>query len=119
MSTVVTGPEGQDQAGGEASRPDRTVRDDDHRGVRTIAGRYEFGAEDVELSAFHPLGTARMAQSPDEGACDANGQVFGRESLYIADGAAVPTSLGVNPQVTIMALALRLGARLSSEKRAA
>ena len=29
------------------------------------------------------------------------------ERLYVADGSAVPTSLGVNPQMTIMAMALR------------
>ncbi len=76
--------------------------------------RFEFGAADVELSAFHPLGTARMASSPEDGACDANGAVFGREGLFIADGSAVPSSLGVNPQVTIMALALRLADHLAA-----
>jgi len=33
--------------------------------------------------------------------------VHGIERLYVADGSAVPTSLGVNPQMTIMAMALR------------
>ncbi|MBI5497323.1 MAG: GMC family oxidoreductase [Deltaproteobacteria bacterium] len=75
--------------------------------------RYEFDVGEVELSAFHPLGTARMAEDPEQGVCDENGAVHGRQGVYIADGAAVPSSLGVNPQVTIMALALRLGARLA------
>ncbi|MEW5851341.1 MAG: GMC family oxidoreductase [Myxococcota bacterium] len=77
---------------------------------------YRFGAEDVELSAFHPLGTARMSEDPDEGVCNVNGEVHGRTGLYVADGAAVPSSLGVNPQVTIMALALRLGEHIARQR---
>jgi choline dehydrogenase-like flavoprotein len=72
-----------------------------------------FGAADIELSAFHPLGTARMSEDPDDGVCDVDGKVHRREGVYVADGSMVPTSLGVNPQVTIMALALRLGATVA------
>jgi choline dehydrogenase-like flavoprotein len=74
---------------------------------------YAFDAADIELSAFHPLGTARMADNPEDGVVDVNGAVHGWRGLYVADGAAIPSSLGVNPQVTIMALALRLGEHLA------
>ena len=56
---------------------------------------------------FHPLGTARMGRSPSEAVVDFDHQVYGKRDLYVVDGAAVPSSLGVNPQVTIMAMALR------------
>jgi choline dehydrogenase-like flavoprotein len=38
---------------------------------------------------------------------DTDNQVFGVPNLYIADGSVVPSSLAVNPQVTIMAFATR------------
>ena len=60
---------------------------------------------DLELVAFHPLGTARMSSRKAEGVVDPTGAVWGRENLYVADGSVFPTSLGVNPQLTIMATA--------------
>lgn len=64
--------------------------------------------EELELMAFHPLGTCRMAAKADQGVIGPDFQVFGAPGLYVCDGSAVPTALGVNPQETIMALATRL-----------
>jgi choline dehydrogenase-like flavoprotein len=63
---------------------------------------------DLKLMAFHPLGTARADARPAHGVIDGDLQVHGTRGVYVADGAAVPSSLGVNPQLTIMALATRL-----------
>jgi hypothetical protein len=60
-----------------------------------------------EASAYHPLGTARMSVDPSLGVVGPDHQVHGVEDLYVADGSVVPSSLGVNPQITIMALAVR------------
>jgi len=62
--------------------------------------------------AFHPLGTARADGDPLRGVVDADLRVHGLEGLYVADGSVVPSSLGVNPQLTIMALATRLAFHL-------
>lgn len=62
---------------------------------------------DLEIAAFHPLGTCRMAADPSQGVVDANGEVHGVKNLFIADGSIFPTSLGVNPQEAIMAFANR------------
>jgi choline dehydrogenase-like flavoprotein len=43
---------------------------------------------------------------------DARGKVWGTENVYVLDGSVVPTSLGVNPQETIMAMALRIASRM-------
>ena len=59
----------------------------------------------LEIMAFHPLGTCRMAARETDGVVNRYGEVFGVSNLYVADGSVVPTSLGVNPQVTIMTLA--------------
>lgn len=54
------------------------------------------------LSAFHPLGTAAAGTVVDEDL-----RVNGVAGLMVADGSVVPSALGVNPQLTIMALATR------------
>jgi choline dehydrogenase-like flavoprotein len=60
----------------------------------------------------HPLGGCRMAESADLGAVDDTGAVFGYEGLFCIDGSIVPTSLGVNPSLTIAALSERCAERL-------
>ncbi len=60
----------------------------------------------------HPVGTARMSDTPDGGVVNAEGEVHGYPGLYVTDGAAVPTALGVNPSLTIAALAERMAGRL-------
>lgn len=69
---------------------------------------------DLDLSAYHPLGTARMGRDPASSVVDPNHQVHDTEGLYVVDGAAVPTALGVNPQVTIMALATRAAEKIAA-----
>jgi choline dehydrogenase-like flavoprotein len=69
-------------------------------------------ARDLELMAFHPLGTARAGADPARSVVDPDMRVHGVEGLYVADGSVVPSSLGVNPQITIMALATRMAFRL-------
>jgi hypothetical protein len=64
-------------------------------------------AADYLLTAFHPLGTCRMATDPARGVVSPDHEVFGVPGLYVADGSVVPGSVAVNPQVTIMALATR------------
>ncbi len=67
---------------------------------------------DLTLMAFHPLGTARADARPGHGIVDGDLAMHGVEGLHIADGSVVPSALGVNPQLTIMALATRLAFRL-------
>ncbi len=63
-------------------------------------------------STAHILGGACMGQSADEGVIDANHEVFGYPGLYVIDGAAVSANPGVNPSLTITALAERAVARI-------
>lgn len=69
---------------------------------------------DLDLSAYHPLGTARMGRDPSTSVIGPDHQVHDTEGLYVVDGAAVPSSLGVNPQVTIMALATRAAEKIAN-----
>lgn len=72
-------------------------------------------ASDISLSAHHPLGTARMGRWPSTSIVDQDHQVHGVPGLYVIDGSAVPTALGVNPQVTIMAMATRAAEKLAAK----
>ena len=53
----------------------------------------------------HILGGAVIAGGPDGGVVDARQRVFGYENLLVCDGAAIPANVGVNPSLTITALA--------------
>ena len=78
---------------------------------RPLEGR-ELRPTDLALMAFHPLGTARADAMPEHGVVDGHLALHGVEGLYVSDASVVPSSLGVNPQITIMALSTRLAYRL-------
>lgn len=61
-----------------------------------------------ECSSQHPLGTTRMSANDKDGVVDPRGRVWGTDNLYVVDGGILPTSLGVNPQLSIMTMAMRL-----------
>ena len=64
-----------------------------------------WGAAQAQLLSFHIMGSARMGGSRADSVCDPNGQVWDTPGLYVFDGSAFPTASGVNPMVTIEALA--------------
>ena len=79
-----------------------------------------WGAGRIVLYSFHVMGTARIGASPTSSACDPDCETWDARDLYVCDGSVFPTASGVNPMVTIEAiahlaasrLAERLGARL-------
>jgi len=70
-------------------------------------------ASDLEIMAFHPMGTARMGANSLDCAVAPDGMVYGVPGLYVADASLFPTSPRVNPQLTIMALATRIAGGLA------
>ena len=70
-------------------------------------GAAKLSASQFDVSAYHPLGTCRMGHDPATSVVNTTHETHDVRNLYICDGSAVPSSLGVNPQVTIMALATR------------
>jgi choline dehydrogenase-like flavoprotein len=71
----------------------------------------------MRLEAFHPMGTARMDADPRRGVAGPDGAVHGAEALYVADGSLLPSSIGVNPMMTIIAMSSRV-ARQAAERLA-
>lgn len=59
------------------------------------------------LSAYHPMGTCSMGGDPQYSVVRSTCETWEVENLFICDASVLPTSLGVNPQLTIMALAMR------------
>jgi choline dehydrogenase-like flavoprotein len=66
------------------------------------------GPKAIHWNAFHPLGTCRMGRTARDGATGADGRVFGQERILVCDGSVFPASTQVNPQLAIMANALRV-----------
>jgi len=74
---------------------------------------YSIPADQLLLYASHPMGTCRMGGDPATSVVDPEGQVWGWRNLRVADASMFPSSLGVNPQVTTMALGLMVGEQLA------
>ncbi len=75
--------------------------------------RATLSARDFQLTAYHPLGTSRMGVDGRTSVIGPDHQVHDTRDLYVVDGSAVPSSLAVNPQVTIMALATRAAEKIA------
>jgi cholesterol oxidase len=60
----------------------------------------------------HILGGAVIGSSPEDGVVDSEQRAFNYENLLVCDGAAVPANIGVNPSLTITALAERAMSRI-------
>ncbi len=93
---------------------------------------YELGPDDVRLLAEGPVdprryiailshlfGGCTMGTDAAKSVTDARGRVHGVEGLVVADASVIPSNLGVNPQHTIMALAMTFAQALLEDARPA
>lgn len=62
---------------------------------------------ELRLEAFHPMGTARMGTSASASVVAPSGEAHDVPGLFVADASVLPTALGANPMLTIMAVARR------------
>lgn len=90
--------------------------------------RFDFSPNRGTVFSAHQMGTARMGSDPVDHACDPFGRVRSTTrpratdpnggiitGLYVADGSLFPTALGVNPMITILALAKRVARTVLSD----
>ena len=75
-----------------------------------VAGR-GVAPNTVGMFSAHQMGTAGMASSRDS-VTDPDGAVRGIRGLHVADASAFPNASGVNPMLTVMALARRNARRM-------
>lgn len=66
----------------------------------------------LELFSVHLMGTVRMGTSPENSVVNQNGQLWDLPGCYVADASLFPTAIGVNPQLTIMALGVHVARRV-------
>jgi choline dehydrogenase-like flavoprotein len=67
----------------------------------------------LRLEAFHPMGTARMASDPSASVVGPSGEAHDVAGLHVVDASLFPTSLKVNPMITIMACARHIATGLA------
>jgi cholesterol oxidase len=60
----------------------------------------------IPISA-HMLGGCVMGKDADSGVIDTRHRVFGYDNMYVTDASAIPANLGINPSLTITAMAER------------
>ena len=60
------------------------------------------------------MGTCRMSSIADGGVVKPTGESWDLPGLYVADASVMPGTIGVNPQVTVMALARLIGESIAS-----
>ena len=69
--------------------------------------------EHIMLSSAHPQGGLRMSKAPHDGAVDPDFRLRGASNVSIVDGSVFPSTIVVNPQWTIAALALVAAERVA------
>ncbi|MCB9597595.1 MAG: GMC family oxidoreductase [Sandaracinaceae bacterium] len=71
----------------------------------------------IECSSQHPLGSIQMGAVASASGVDPDGRLWDTDNVFLCDGSVIPTSLGVNPQLTIMAMATRIAQKLRERFR--
>jgi cholesterol oxidase len=64
----------------------------------------------------HILGGCGIGSGPDDGVIDSSGRVYGHDGLYVMDGSMIGANLGVNPSLTITALAEHVCSRVPAKE---
>ncbi len=106
----------QTQVEGQAPATHLPVADDAARAFAAASGGRAFGSLGALAgigATAHLLGGARLGSDDRTSVVSPDLQVWGYPGLYVADGSVVPANIGVNPSLTITALAERAMARLA------
>ncbi len=80
----------------------------EYRNATDMQGRFRKdikSSRDISTGTGHPQGGNVMSGDASSGVVDPGFKVFGFDNLFVCDASVFPTSLGVNPQITVMSLA--------------
>lgn len=59
----------------------------------------------ASFGTAHQLGSCRMSSRSSDGVCDPTGALYGVKGVWVSDASVLPSSSGVNPMITVMAVA--------------
>ncbi|KAJ4950154.1 hypothetical protein NE237_026986 [Protea cynaroides] len=75
---------------------EKFIKEESRRGLRDLS---------TPICSAHQMGSCRMGVNPKDSVVNQNGETWEVEGLFLADTSVFPTALGVNPMVTVQALA--------------
>ena len=93
------------------------IEQEDRHRVDALIDRQHLKLGKISIQSAHPMGGCRIGSDPTNSVTDDRGKVHGLDWLHVADGSLFPGSSGVNPYVTIMALADRVAESLRDRWR--
>ncbi len=79
-----------------------------------VLGRRSISANRILLFSAHQMSSCRIGTDPRSSVADPDGQVHGTPGVWVTDASAMPTASGVNPMLSLMALAHRTAARMAA-----
>ncbi|HEV2035600.1 MAG TPA: GMC family oxidoreductase N-terminal domain-containing protein [Candidatus Dormibacteraeota bacterium] len=97
----------------EAGRPGAVGADGLERFLGEIARR-GIAPHRLPLFTAHQMGSCRLGADRNTSVADPYGQVHGVRGLFVADASGFPSASGVNPMLSVMALAYRVAQRIKS-----
>jgi len=84
------------------------------RAWRDEVDRVGFGPNQMLYFSFHQMGTCRMGARRQAAVTNGNGEAYGLPGLFVADASLFPSASGVNPMVTVAALAYHVAQHVRS-----
>lgn len=80
--------------------------------VDSVINSLENGKHRYKLTSFHPQGTMRMGKDPTKSVVGPDGLMHDLDNVYVVDASLFPTTLLVNPQETVYAMASYLSEQM-------
>ena len=77
-------------------------------------GKRAISANRILLFSAHQMSSCRIGTDPRSSVADPDGQVHGTPGVWVTDASAMPTASGVNPMLSLMALARRTATRMAA-----
>ncbi len=100
---------------GQAASPAPSRTDSEFEQYLERVQRHAIRPHQFGLYSAHQLSTCRLHGNRAQGVVDPQGRVWGYQGLYVADGSVLPSSSGVNPMLTIMAVAHYLAQHIKAD----
>jgi long-chain-alcohol oxidase len=92
----------------------RPGRPDAHRAWAEAIRRARLGGGRATLFSYHQMGSCRIGADPASSAVGPDHQAHEVQGLYVADASLFPTASGVNPMLSVMALAHRAAGQIAA-----